>query len=605
MRSATYDADIEKMYGTADADLTFTETAGKIKLTNSGYGYSYYPTGLDSLARLVQGLFSKGEQGVYFDPSDISTLYQDAAGTTPVTAMEQPVGLMLDKSKGLVLGPELVTGFAKTGDNGINTVTLYNDGFDINQIDESSVAAASIFGTFTAGKIYKITADVVVTAGSFKIQNVDWGTVAYRINSNVLLIRCTKSTNSIGVYRNALGNNAISMRNISVRELSGNHCTFKPSTGRPVLSARYNLLTYTEQFDNAVWPKTASTVAATVAPDGSSTAWAIKDTSSTADHFVTSYVGTQPTQSWTFNLWLKAGSQRYARVHLYNATAGVVCDTFFDLQNDGQVVSGGAGVTWTITPGDNGWIQFSGVTTAITGGASHGIYIYAANTAPKSVYLGDGSAAIYVWHPDLRPTNDGVGIPAYQRVVDSATYDTAGFPVYLRTDGTDDGGSTNSIDFTGTDKVTVFAGVRKLSDAIGTCFYELSSSIDTNTGTFDAIIPSAGQRPNYLLRSKGTEQSNATTPNEYAAPHTSVLTHIASIGDDINKVRVNGTQVAAVTTDQGTGNFGHYPLYLFARNNASFYFNGRLYGLIVIGRAATSTEIANTERYLNMKAKVY
>ena len=36
--------------------------------------------------------------GAWFDPSDMSTMYQDAAGTTPVTAVEQPVGLILDKS---------------------------------------------------------------------------------------------------------------------------------------------------------------------------------------------------------------------------------------------------------------------------------------------------------------------------------------------------------------------------------------------------------------------------------------------------------------------------------------------------------------------------
>lgn len=36
--------------------------------------------------------------GALFDPSDLSTLFQDAAGTTPVTAVEQPVGKMLDKS---------------------------------------------------------------------------------------------------------------------------------------------------------------------------------------------------------------------------------------------------------------------------------------------------------------------------------------------------------------------------------------------------------------------------------------------------------------------------------------------------------------------------
>lgn len=43
-------------------------------------------------------LFTAGEQGVWYDPSDFSTLFQDSSGTTPVTAVEQPVGKMLDKS---------------------------------------------------------------------------------------------------------------------------------------------------------------------------------------------------------------------------------------------------------------------------------------------------------------------------------------------------------------------------------------------------------------------------------------------------------------------------------------------------------------------------
>ena len=43
-------------------------------------------------------LFLAGEKGFWFDPSDLSTLFQDAAGTIPVTADGDPVGLMLDKS---------------------------------------------------------------------------------------------------------------------------------------------------------------------------------------------------------------------------------------------------------------------------------------------------------------------------------------------------------------------------------------------------------------------------------------------------------------------------------------------------------------------------
>jgi lysophospholipase L1-like esterase len=43
-------------------------------------------------------LFANDEQGVWFDPSDFSTMFQDSAGTTPVTAVGQQVGKMLDKS---------------------------------------------------------------------------------------------------------------------------------------------------------------------------------------------------------------------------------------------------------------------------------------------------------------------------------------------------------------------------------------------------------------------------------------------------------------------------------------------------------------------------
>jgi len=42
--------------------------------------------------------FAASEQGIWLDPSDLSTMFQDSAGTLPVTAVEQPVGRILDKS---------------------------------------------------------------------------------------------------------------------------------------------------------------------------------------------------------------------------------------------------------------------------------------------------------------------------------------------------------------------------------------------------------------------------------------------------------------------------------------------------------------------------
>ena len=43
-------------------------------------------------------LFAAGEQGLWYDPDEIVTLYQDAAGTTQVTAAGQGVGRILDRS---------------------------------------------------------------------------------------------------------------------------------------------------------------------------------------------------------------------------------------------------------------------------------------------------------------------------------------------------------------------------------------------------------------------------------------------------------------------------------------------------------------------------
>ena len=46
----------------------------------------------------VASLFANDEAGAWYDPSDLDTLFQDTAGTTPVTTSGQTVGLMLDKS---------------------------------------------------------------------------------------------------------------------------------------------------------------------------------------------------------------------------------------------------------------------------------------------------------------------------------------------------------------------------------------------------------------------------------------------------------------------------------------------------------------------------
>ena len=52
----------------------------------------------ETIHSLMRKLFSNGEQGFFYDPNDLSTMFQDAVGTIPVTAAGQPVGLRKDKS---------------------------------------------------------------------------------------------------------------------------------------------------------------------------------------------------------------------------------------------------------------------------------------------------------------------------------------------------------------------------------------------------------------------------------------------------------------------------------------------------------------------------
>ena len=57
---------------------------------------------LDELRALIRTLFSANEQGAFYVPKPIvngtQVLFQDAAGTVPVTADGDPVGLMIDQS---------------------------------------------------------------------------------------------------------------------------------------------------------------------------------------------------------------------------------------------------------------------------------------------------------------------------------------------------------------------------------------------------------------------------------------------------------------------------------------------------------------------------
>lgn len=424
-----------------------------------------------------RALFAGGEQGAWYDPSDFSTMFQDSAGSTPVTAVEQPVGLIRDKS----------------------------------------------------------------------------------------------------------GRN--------------NHASQATSTSRPVLSARVNLLTYSEQFDNAAWTKTGLGVSANAiaAPDGSTTADKLTEDTSTGIHTVS--LGTAVTNgvNYTVSCYAKAAERTWCVLQLQSS-----CFAYVNLST-GAVGTTTGSPTVTVSNAGNGWYRIS--VAAKTTAASISSVVYAATADGTVSYTGVSGNGIYIWGADLRVTNDGVGIPAYQRINAATDYDTSGFPLYLAFDGTDDSLSTASIDFSATNKMSVFAGVRKLSDSAQRVVAELTADITLNNGGFLLSAPNSAAA-NYNFSSKGTTLVDNTVTT-YTAPISSVITGQADISGPSNIIRVNGAQVGSVATTQGTGNYANAALNIGRRGGATLPFSGRLYSLIVRGAATNADQLSRTEAWVNSKTSAY
>ena len=168
---------------------------------------------------------------------------------------------------------------------------------------------------------------------------------------------------------------------------------------------------------------------------------------------------------------------------------------------------------------------------------------------------------------------------------------------YLAFDGADDFLVTNSINFTGTDKVSLFAGVRKLSDATVASLIKFGTG--ASAGRFELLMPPAINSPRYEL----STDSSWAQYNIGASPISGV------IGGFINRAatssangellsRYNGVSNPLITNAglNASGNLGNLPLYIGQRDGTSYPFNGHLYSLIGIGRLTTDSETIALEK---------
>jgi hypothetical protein len=180
-----------------------------------------------------------------------------------------------------------------------------------------------------------------------------------------------------------------------------------PSSRLILLSPQKNLLTFSEQFDNAAWIRTNTTVSANAvsAPNGSLTADKLVESVAVGFHGARQVSSASVGMTVTASFHLKAAERGWALVWFDGDAKGA----YFDLSS-GALGTVSAGVT--ATPGEvmgDGWFRCAATKTLATNGT---VQIYVATANNTVSYAGDGASGIYVWGAMV---NTGTKAARYRR----------------------------------------------------------------------------------------------------------------------------------------------------------------------------------------------
>lgn len=166
--------------------------------------------------------------------------------------------------------------------------------------------------------------------------------------------------------------------------------------------ARTNLLLRSDDFANASWSKTRSSITSNtvVAPDGTTTAdKLVEDTTATSTHLVAQSVTLSINQTYTLSVFAKAG-ERGRIVLQTGSVANWVAEVQvgFDLTTGTLFTTGFGTSAGTITPVGNGWYRCSIVGTMKSTGTSGSLnIILCPNGTATYSYTGDGTSGAYIW----------------------------------------------------------------------------------------------------------------------------------------------------------------------------------------------------------------
>jgi hypothetical protein len=568
-----------------------------------------------AIARL---LFSDNEPGFFYDFDDWSTLFQDTAGTQPVTAANQGVALALDKSQGLELGPELVTnGTFDTDTDWVKNPGVTISGGEAVLSGPTGNPVLSQNGVFSAGKFYRVTFTVsghVSGTASIRCYGTGGNEVIASASANgvvsVVYFSRADATGLIGFAGTSL---TMNIDNISVRELKGNHATQATTAARPLTVIHpdggvRNLLDRSEEFDDAAWEKRNLTVT------DIDTITDISVGTATLMRVFQSSVSKNATETHTFSLDVEAGTRDVIFIEIGDGGIGDR-RIKFNLTT-GEFIYIGAAVTSSTADSlaVGGYrISISAIPASNTAPGLSVAFGFAPNSTNSTVTtVGDGSGTLIIRNPQHELGSEAT---PYQKRVNFLDVTEAGKRSIRRLyfNGTSHFMQTPTIT-PNTDKAQVFAGVRRVGPKSQAGAILGSSRIlggsSTSLEVFTPIISDSLDRDFAILQSggsgNGSQVGRLTTFSD--PPFSVVMTTQHNLrGSNFTermKLRLDAVDRVmdprnnnSLDTDflADTWNIGR-------RGNNTSFFNGYIDQLITrFGTNLDSGAIETTEKYVSTK----
>jgi hypothetical protein len=165
--------------------------------------------------------------------------------------------------------------------------------------------------------------------------------------------------------------------------------TYTDSTG-VVRRSPYNLLQQSEDFSNAAWSKSASSISSnvTTAPNGTLTADKLIEDTANTSHTIFQTISISASTNYNYSVYLKAAERFRFRIR-FTGFSGAQ-DATVNLNT--QTTSLG-----TLTSVGNGWFRFAWSVNSGAGGSSTLVAITLQDDSGNSTYLGNGTSGAFIW----------------------------------------------------------------------------------------------------------------------------------------------------------------------------------------------------------------